>query len=122
MTLPAARIVHWPARARTVRFAKYHALGNDYLVLEGGAFAVAPPVTLVRSVCDRHQGVGADGVLIEGADPGGRPALRVFNPDGSEAETSGNGLRIFARFLWDRGRVGGAASAVVRVAADDVAG
>jgi len=117
-----------------MRFTKYHALGNDYLVLEGGAWGggqpgapptdaapsgvlqpvaphpvapqpVAPPAALVRAVCDRHRGVGADGVLIEGVDHGGRPALRVFNPDGSEAETSGNGLRIFARFLWDRGRV-----------------
>lgn len=92
------------------RFAKYHALGNDYLVLERGAWTGAeagapPPVALVRAVCDRHHGVGADGVLFEGAGGGGRPELRVFNPDGSEAETSGNGLRIFARFLWDRRRV-----------------
>ena len=105
-----------------MRFAKYHALGNDYLVLERGAWAGAdggadggpagappPPAALVRAVCDRHRGVGADGVLVEGADPGGRPAMRVFNPDGSEAETSGNGLRIFARWLWDRGGVGGEA-------------
>ena len=97
-----------------MRFAKYHALGNDYLVLEQGAWAgtdggAPPPAALVRAVCDRHRGVGADGVLVAGVDPGGRPAMRVFNPDGSEAETSGNGLRIFARWLWDRGRVGGEA-------------
>jgi|GEM_PF-52033 len=94
------------------QFAKYHALGNDYLVLERGAWVGAeagapPPVALLRAVCDRHHGLGADGVLFEGSAGEGRLALRVFNPDGSEAETSGNGLRIFARYLWDRRRVSG---------------
>jgi len=91
-----------------MRFHKYQALGNDYLVLEvPGAGDAVPSPELVRAVCDRHFGVGADGVLVESAAPGGRLALRIFNPDGSEAEKSGNGLRIFARYLWDRGRVGG---------------
>ncbi len=93
-----------------MRFHKYQALGNDYLVLEagGGEWTSA----LVRAVCDRHLGVGADGVLVEdvppddGPPPDGGLALRILNPDGSEAEKSGNGLRIFARYLWDQGRVG----------------
>jgi diaminopimelate epimerase len=88
-----------------VRLTKYHALGNDYLVLapDGPASVLTP--ALVRRLCDRHRGVGADGILVAGsaAEPF---ALRIFNPDGSEAEKSGNGLRIFARFLWDQGRVG----------------
>lgn len=93
-----------------MRFHKYQALGNDYLVVEPIVqSSTEPHAALIRAVCDRHRGVGADGVLLEGVDPDGRPALRVFNPDGSEAETSGNGLRIFARWLWDRGRVGGEA-------------
>jgi len=87
-----------------VRFHKYQALGNDYLVLEAGVGEPAPDV--VRAVCDRHLGVGADGVLIEDVAPDGGLALRILNPDGSEAEKSGNGLRIFARYLWDQGRVG----------------
>jgi diaminopimelate epimerase len=93
-----------------VRFHKYQALGNDYLVLE--AEGADLPATLVRAVCDRHLGIGADGVLVEDVTPGGAPppadglALRILNPDGSEAEKSGNGLRIFARYLWDQGRVG----------------
>ncbi len=62
---------------------------------------------LVRRLCDRHFGVGADGVLVPVAPPAGSDfALAIWNPDGSEAEKSGNGLRIFARFLFDRGRVG----------------
>ncbi len=86
-----------------MRFAKYQALGNDYLVLEPGEVDVTAPV--VRAICDRQRGVGADGVLVEDATPDGRLVVRIVNPDGSEAEKSGNGLRIFARWLWDRGRV-----------------
>ena len=102
------------------RFAKYHALGNDYLVVEApGTGDAVPSPELIRSICDRHLGVGADGVLVEDVPPDGGPppdgarttagrlALRIFNPDASVAEKSGNGLRIFARYLWDRGRVGG---------------
>ncbi len=74
-----------------------HGLGNDYLVLES-----SDPLTpaLVRAVCDRHRGVGGDGVLQPCAPaPGADFGLRIHNPDGSEAEKSGNGLRIFAHWL-----------------------
>lgn len=87
-----------------MRFHKYHALGNDYLVLEGVSPEPGPEV--VRRLCERHRGVGADGVLCETDGAGVAFGLRVHNPDGSEAETSGNGLRIFARYLRDVGRVG----------------
>ena len=85
-----------------MRFHKYQALGNDYLVLEPGAIDVTASV--VRAICDRHRGVGADGVLVERLATHGF-SVRILNPDGSEAEKSGNGLRIFARYLWDHGRV-----------------
>ena len=88
-----------------MKLSKYHALGNDYLVL---AAEDAPPAlgpAAVRRICDRHLGVGADGILVEQADARVH-RVRILNPDGSEAEKSGNGLRIFARQLWDRGRVG----------------
>lgn len=74
-----------------MRFWRAHGLGNDYLVLESGE-ALGPE--LVRALCDRHTGVGSDGILEP--TPGG---LRIHNPDGSEAEKSGNGLRIFAHWL-----------------------
>ena len=83
-----------------MRLFRSHGLGNDYLVCEDGP-ALTP--ALVRALCDRHTGVGGDGVL-EPADPG--PAdhgVRIWNPDGSVAEKSGNGLRIYARWLADRG-------------------
>jgi diaminopimelate epimerase len=89
-----------------MRFWKYHALGNDYLVVEGDEWRHLLAPAAVRRVCDRHFGVGSDGVLASFAGPApGAFSLRIFNPDGSEAEKSGNGLRIFARWLWDRGRV-----------------
>ena len=97
-----------------MRFHKYQGLGNDYIVLERTDVSGADlPAALVRRICDRHYGVGSDGILVEDVGPDGGPALRIFNPDGSEAEKSGNGLRIFARYLWDEGRVGDDAFAVV---------
>ncbi len=73
-----------------LELVKYQALGNDYLVFEGDPEAV---LALVPSLCDRHLGLGADGVLL--FDPASF-TIRVLNPDGSEAERSGNGLRIAA--------------------------
>ena len=88
-----------------MKFYKYQALGNDYVVLEPADAGIVTP-QFVRRVCDRHFGIGSDGILIGGSSPSpGVFALRIFNPDGSEAEKSGNGLRIFARYLKDRGRV-----------------
>ena len=91
-----------------MRFYKYHALGNDYLVLDPRDYPQgAPPAPKqIRLICHRNYGVGSDGILwgptaTTQADFG----LRIFNPDGSEAEKSGNGLRIFARFVWDQGLV-----------------
>jgi diaminopimelate epimerase len=88
-----------------IEFHKYHALGNDYLVLPGIDPAALTAATISR-ICDRHFGLGSDGLLLPGGrDSEGRFLLRIFNPDGSEAEKSGNGLRIFARFLWDQREV-----------------
>jgi diaminopimelate epimerase len=89
-----------------MRFHKYHALGNDYLVLDPQDFpswAPAPTVDRIRVVCHRNFGVGSDGILW-GPLPSAKSdfALRIFNPDGSEAEKSGNGLRIFSRYLYDQ--------------------
>jgi diaminopimelate epimerase len=92
-----------------MRFHKYHALGNDYIVLNPADFPSwkpAPTVEQIRVVCHRNFGVGSDGILW-GPLPSKQSefGLRIFNPDGSEAEKSGNGLRIFSRFLWDQGLV-----------------
>ncbi|MCO6452248.1 MAG: diaminopimelate epimerase [Caldilineales bacterium] len=89
----------------TLHFVKYQALGNDYLVFETDELGDRLTPALVRQICDRHFGVGSDGVLVRVSKPGELHAVRIFNPDGSEAEKSGNGLRIFARYLWDKGIV-----------------
>ncbi len=88
-----------------MRSHKYQGLGNDYIVLER-IDGDCPTPEMVRGICGRHLGIGSDGILVEAAGPEDQFGLRIFNPDGSEAEKSGNGLRIFARYLWDQGRVG----------------
>jgi diaminopimelate epimerase len=91
-----------------MRFVKYHALGNDYLVLDPADYPAwtAPGRDQIRVICHRNFGVGSDGILW-GPLPSQKASfgLRIFNPDGSEAEKSGNGLRIFSRYLWDEARV-----------------
>lgn len=88
-------------------FSKYHALGNDYLVLDPSHSADLPSKAQIRTICHRNFGLGSDGILY-GPLPSERASfgLRILNPDGSEAEKSGNGLRIFARYLRDIGKAG----------------
>src|SRR3954468_23547229 len=86
-----------------MKFFKYHALGNDYIVIDPQNFALQLTPENIKLICHRHFGVGSDGILYgplqsERASFG----LRIFNPDGSEAEKSGNGLRIFCRYLFDQ--------------------
>ncbi len=89
-----------------MRFSKYHGLGNDYIVIDPADLSDPLTPASIRRICDRHYGAGADGILLGPLPAAGADfALRIFNPDGSEAEKSGNGLRIFARTLWDRGLV-----------------
>lgn len=87
-------------------FVKYQALGNDYLIVDpqngGTALGTEPIPGAVRLLCDRHYGVGADGLLfgpLEPPKPGTAVPLRIFNADGSECGMSGNGLRMFALYL-----------------------
>lgn len=93
---------------RGLEFVKYQALGNDYLVVSAQATQGVALEALARRLCDRRYGAGADGLLVVALEGGAPPfAVRIFNPDGSEAEKSGNGLRILARYLYDQGLVGG---------------
>ena len=96
-----------PAPLKRDEFAKYHALGNDYLVVDGDLQRPKLDAERVRGLCDRHTGPGSDGILALHRPRRGELVLRIWNPDGSEAEKSGNGVRIFARFLWDFGYVRG---------------
>jgi diaminopimelate epimerase len=90
-----------------MRFHKYHGLGNDYLVVDPRDLDRDLAPDEIRLICHRNYGVGSDGILL-GPIPTNVAdcRLRIFNPDGSEAEKSGNGLRIFSRYLYDKGLVG----------------
>ncbi len=95
-----------PGRPRAgAGFFKGHGLGNDYLVFAfGDGWALSPEA--VRAVCDRWRGVGADGIVLHSPPPERPWRLRMFNPDGSEFERSGNGLRVFAAWAASRDWVG----------------
>ncbi|HEX6558950.1 MAG TPA: hypothetical protein VF021_05790, partial [Longimicrobiales bacterium] len=86
-------------------FSKGHGLGNDYLVVDAADLSVEITAERIRALCDRHRGIGSDGLLV-GSVVDRAISLRIYNPDGSEAEKSGNGLRIFGAYLYGRGLVG----------------
>ncbi|MBI4765297.1 MAG: diaminopimelate epimerase [Deltaproteobacteria bacterium] len=86
-----------------MKFYKYQALGNDYLILDPQDQPIELTPERIRIICHRNYGIGSDGILLGPLlSPEAPFGLRIFNPDGSEAEKSGNGLRIFSRYLWDR--------------------
>jgi diaminopimelate epimerase len=90
-----------------MRFWKYHALGNDYLVMDQKDLTAPLTIEQVKVICHRNFGVGSDGILLGPLPSTKAPfGLIIYNPDGSQAEKSGNGLRIFSRYLWDRKLVG----------------
>lgn len=83
-------------------FVKSHGLGNDYIVVDAARFGIRLTPERVRLLCHRHLGLGSDGILeVTAADD--RFRVVIWNPDGSLAERSGNGLRIAAKFLGDHG-------------------
>ncbi|MBF0103305.1 MAG: diaminopimelate epimerase [Desulfobacterales bacterium] len=86
-----------------MNFTKYHALGNDYIVIEPNQILTELSVKQIQMICHRNFGIGSDGILF-GPFPSSscNYAVKIFNPDGSEAEKSGNGLRIFARYLYEK--------------------
>ena len=84
-------------------FVKSHGLGNDYIVLNEISFGLTKKN--IQTICDVHYGIGSDGILLLTNSDKADFGLRIFNPDGSEAEKSGNGLRIFSKFLYDYGYV-----------------
>ncbi|HKI87893.1 MAG TPA: diaminopimelate epimerase [Draconibacterium sp.] len=82
-------------------FVKSHGLGNDYIVLNQNEIEFTLTEETIRKICDVHYGIGSDGILLKVPSFNASFGLRILNPDGSEAEKSGNGLRIFAKYLYD---------------------
>ena len=90
-----------------MKFYKYHALGNDYIVLDPSECKIELNEEKIKIICHRNYGIGSDGILLGPIHNSGCDfSLKIYNPDGSEAEKSGNGLRIFSRYLLDKGLVG----------------
>lgn len=99
-------------------FSKGHGLGNDYFVVDRADLTYEFTPELARRLCDRHFGPGSDGVLL--ADLRAGFELRILNPDGSPAEKSGNGLRIYAAYVHGRGLVRTGEMFEVRLVKDTV--
>lgn len=86
-------------------YIRYHGLGNDYLVIDQAFSTVPMTVNNIKRICDRNFGIGSDGILYVPFFRGDLPTVRILNTDGSEAEKSGNGIRIFAKYLFDTGYI-----------------
>lgn len=96
-------ICHLRAQRQSFRFAKLQTCGNDYIVLENFHGEITCPESLCVTFCDRHYGIGADGiVLIEGSNQADA-RIRLFKADGSEDPMSGNALRCVGKYLYDNG-------------------
>jgi diaminopimelate epimerase len=91
--------------APTLRFTKMHGLGNDYVYLDGHSEDLTQYdlTELAKLVSDRHFGVGSDGLILVLPSEQADFRMRIFNPDGSEAEMCGNGIRAFAKYVYEHG-------------------
>lgn len=86
-------------------YVKTHGLGNEYLVLDEDNISFQLTSQAIKRICNINYGLGTDGILLKGSSDKADIKMRTFNPDGSEAEKSGNGLRIFSKYIYDYGFV-----------------
>lgn len=86
-----------------IAYTKMHGLGNDYLFIDGEKHPIEDPAELSRRMSHRHLGAGSDGIILILPGDTGDFKMRIFNADGSEAETCGNGIRCFAKYVYERG-------------------
>ena len=84
-----------------IKFIKSHGLGNDYIVIDGKDTGYSLTKSQIKKICHRNYGIGSDGVLMLCKSNIADHGLKIFNPDGSQAEKSGNGLRIFSAYLYE---------------------
>jgi carbamoyl-phosphate synthase large subunit len=90
---------------QTVRFAKMHSCGNDYIFIENFDEAITCPESLCVSLCDRHYGIGADGIVLIERSRVADAKMRSYNRDGSEGKMAGNNIRCVGKYLYDKGYV-----------------
>lgn len=95
-----------------IPFRKYHALGNDYFVMDPRKHVFELDAERIARICHRERGAGSDGILLGPLNDSEPFQVRIFNPDGGEAQRSGNGLRIFAQYLRDAGYLKGDAGCI----------
>jgi len=90
-----------------VRFVKMHGLGNDFIVIQADTWEAEGEdySEMAVKLCDRHFGIGADGLVVTGKDQELDIFMRIFNPDGSEPEMCGNAIRCVSKFAWEKGLV-----------------
>lgn len=88
-----------------ITMSKYQGLGNDYLVIDPNLNDIELDERTIEMICDRNFGAGSDGILYGPMMMGDTIGVKIYNPDGSEAEKSGNGVRIFGKYLLDKGYV-----------------
>ena len=86
-----------------MQFTKMHGIGNDFIMLDGFAGEIPEPGALAARLCNRHFGIGADGLILALPSRQADARMRILNSDGSEAEMCGNGLRCLGKFLYDNG-------------------
>jgi len=101
-----AQLVTLGSTGTLVPFVKMHGCGNDYVYIDCRERTLEEPEKLARRVSDRHFGVGSDGLILILPSQRAAYRMRMFNADGSEAEMCGNGIRCFAKYLYDRGLLG----------------
>ena len=89
----------------SLTFTKMHGLGNDYHFIDATQRDVPDPAALSRRMSHRHLGAGADGIILVLSSETAAFRMRIFNADGSEAETCGNGIRCFAKYVYERGMI-----------------
>jgi len=86
-----------------MQFTKMHGIGNDFIIIDGFRQPTPRPDALARRLCDRHTGIGADGLILALPSDAADARMRIFNADGSEPEMCGNGIRCLGKFLYDGG-------------------
>ena len=92
----------------TLTFSKLHGTANDFVYVDARRGFPGDPAALAPRLCDRHRGIGADGLILLLASERADCRMRIYNADGSVAEMCGNGIRGFAKFVLDRGLLAGA--------------
>lgn len=90
-----------------IEFTKWQGCGNDFVLIDDRSESIKDPAELSRKMCDRHYGIGADGLIIIRPSDKADTRMRIYNTDGSEAEMCGNGIRCFARWVYELGLVPG---------------